>query len=378
MAARDPARVSMRHASVAVAGLNSARIRVVIELWFVGAYPGSTPNMMISRGALGLALMVAVLAAAEPARAAEQAEPGASTEEQHRAEAKARYEAGVAAYSAGRYKDAVDLFLAADRLAPSAPLSFNIARAYEKLGDDSGALRFYRDYLRRTPDAQNARDVAELVKRFEDRLRAKGVQQLTVLSTPTGATVVLDGAPVGVTPAHLDLPPGQHHVALMLRGYADTAQDVELAPEHALDVSIDLTPSAEPADAAAAPAPALPAPNQPRAPAEKSQGFGLWPYVTLGAGALTLAGSLTFELLRRGAEQDAKDAPTQVAYKEHYDEMVGRRTTARVLLGVGGALVITGGVLLAIDLAGSSSGGVARLGLAPTEGGATGSIAGSF
>jgi tetratricopeptide (TPR) repeat protein len=334
--------------------------------------------MMISRGALGIALMVALLAAAEPARAADPAEPTAATEEQHRAEAKARYEAGVAAYSAGRYKDAVDLFLAADRLAPSAPLSFNIARAYEKLGDDSGALRFYRDYLRRTPNAENARDVAELVKHFEDRLRAKGVQQVTVLSTPTGATVVLDGAPVGVTPATLDLPPGQHHVALMLRGYADTERDVELPPEHALDVTIELTPSTEPAQPAAALPPPAPAPGQPVAPAEKRQGFGVWPYVTLGAGALTLAGSLTFELLRRGSEQDAKDASTQVAYKEHYDEMASQRTTARILLGVGGALVVTGGVLLAIDLAGSSSGGVARLGLTPTEGGATGSIAGSF
>jgi len=57
--------------------------------------------------------------------------------EQRRAEAKSKYQEGAAAYSAGRFKDAVDLFLSADRLAPSAPLSFNIARAYEKLADDA-------------------------------------------------------------------------------------------------------------------------------------------------------------------------------------------------------------------------------------------------
>jgi hypothetical protein len=51
-----------------------------------------------------------------------------------RADAKDRYEQGVEAYSAGRFKDAVDHFLAADKLSPSAPLSFNIARAYEKRG----------------------------------------------------------------------------------------------------------------------------------------------------------------------------------------------------------------------------------------------------
>jgi len=347
----------------------------------MSAYHPSTRHVMISRGALGLSLLLAFTAMAAPVRAAEPAAPAdpASATEEQRADAKARYEQGVAAYSAGRYKDAVDLFLAADKILPSAPLSFNIARAYEKLGDDSGALRFYRDYLRRKPDAENAADVQALVKRFEERLRSKGVQQLTILSTPAGATVALDGSPVGVTPATLDLPPGQHHVTLMLRGYSDTERDLEVPADHALDVALELTPSVEPPPQPAAPV-AAPASNQPAAPAEKSSGFGVWPYVTLGAGALTLAGSLTFELMRRGAESDAKDAKTQVEYKQHYDDMVSRRTTARVLLGVGGALAVTGGVLLAIELAGSSESkaSVARLGLVPTAGGAVGSIAGSF
>jgi hypothetical protein len=49
-----------------------------------------------------------------------------------------------------------------------------------------------------------------------------------------------------------------------------------------------------------------------------------------------------------------------------------------VLAGVGGALVVTGGVLLAIDLAGGKPKTVARLGVAPTPGGFTGVLAGAF
>ena len=75
--------------------------------------------------------------------------------EQRRSLAKSKYQQGAEAYAAGHFKDAVDLFLAADQLANSATLSFNIARAYEKLHDDAGALRWYRDYLRRSPNANH-------------------------------------------------------------------------------------------------------------------------------------------------------------------------------------------------------------------------------
>src|SRR6185436_18266878 len=79
--------------------------------------------------------------------------------EERRNSVKVKFQEGAQAYEQGRYKDAVDAFLAADRLAPSAPLSFNVARAYQKLGDGSSALRWYRDYLRRNPNAQNADSV---------------------------------------------------------------------------------------------------------------------------------------------------------------------------------------------------------------------------
>jgi tetratricopeptide (TPR) repeat protein len=174
-----------------------------------------------------------------------------ATVEQRREEAKSKYQAGVDAYERKRYKDAVDLFLAADRLAPSAPLSFNIARAYERLGDDSSALRWYRDYLRRNSAAQNADSVRELVAKLALALAKKGVQQVTVLSTPLGATVSVDDQPVGVTPWTGDLSPGKHHVLLTLRGYSDVEREPELSANEPLDLALRLEqPSATPAPAA--------------------------------------------------------------------------------------------------------------------------------
>jgi hypothetical protein len=323
---------------------------------------------------------------APPAPAASPAPADApsqqAADDARRTEAKARYEEGVQAYYGGHYKAAVDAFLAADRLSPSAPLSFNIARAYEKLEDDSGALRWYRDYLRRAPNAANASDVSALVAHFEARLAKKGIQQLTVLSTPVGATINIDDANVGVTPGTLDLAPGHHRVTLFLRGYDDLTSELELSPDHAQDLALTLTRSAAPTEPNAAPIAAAAAPAAPTPPAADHQAsghtsFGVWPWVIAGAGVAALGGALTFEFLRANAEEDAKNDPTQVGYKDNLDKMESRRTTARVLAGVGGALVVTGGVLLTLDLLGKKQ-EKAALYVAPTQGGFATTLTGSF
>src|SRR5690606_6732739 len=138
-----------------------------------------------------------------------------------------------------------DLFLEADELAPSSALSYKINRAYEKIKDSSNALHWYRDYLRREPNAEDKDEVGELIEQYERALQDKGVQQITVLSEPAMATVRIDGRPVGVTPWTGDLPPGEHRVLLSLRGYADSQRDITLAADASMDVNFRLLPAVE-------------------------------------------------------------------------------------------------------------------------------------
>lgn len=285
--------------------------------------------------------------------------PDPTSAEGKRAEGKARYERGVEAYSAGRFKDAIDLFLQADALAPSAALSFNIARAYEKISDDASTLQWYRDFRRRAPDAKNGPEVDARIRGLEGVLAKKGVQQLTVLSTPFGATVTVDEQPVGITPYTGQLAPGAHQVVLSLRGYADSEHQVQLAADHAQDLQVPLVPARErPAapgtstvDGATTSGGAQPPPAGGSTSQDRSgPKFGIWPYVGLGAGAAVLGGALGFELARRSAEQAAKDDHTQVGYKEKLDTAQSRQQTARILAAVGGVLVVAGGTLLVIDL----------------------------
>jgi hypothetical protein len=234
-------------------------------------------------------------------------------------------------------------------------LSFNIARAYEKLGDSSGALAFYRDYLRRDPEAKNAAEVQGFIELLEERLAQKGVQQLSVRSTPKGATVAIDGEPVGVTPWTGDLPPGAHRVTLELRGYGASTREVALKADDALDLEVTL--QAEPESGAPPePQPLTPPPALVEA-AEKAPSFGVWPYVALGAGAAALGGALYFEIARQDAEDDARGEATQIGYHDAYERMQTRQTISRVLAGVGGALALTGGTLFLIELTASPKGG---------------------
>lgn len=305
------------------------------------------------------AALLLVLGATPPATAQTAGTaPDPTTPEGKRAEGKVRYERGAEAYAKGRFTDAIDLFLEADALAPSAALSFNIARAYEKIGDAAQTLRWYRDFRRRAPDAKNGPEVDQRIAVLESELVKKGVQQLTIMTSPAGATVIVDDQPVGVTPYTGQFPPGRHRVVTSLRGYADTSQDVELSAEHARDLNIPLIPDTrrptvpgqtdEPAAPSGSTGALAPPRNEPDRPAGPR--FGIWPWVGLGAGALALGGAGAFELARRSAENEAADERSQLGYKEHYDRMTARQTTARVLGAVGGALVVTGGVLLVLDL----------------------------
>lgn len=267
-----------------------------------------------------------------------------------RGKASALYENGVRAFEARRYREAVDQFLAADRLLPSAPLSYNIALAYENLLDVAGALRFYRDYLRRSPTANNGAKVRERVRELELTLAQRGLQQVTVQTQPPGATVVIDGEPVGVAPWTGELAPGEHSLALTLKGRKDVERTFLLPAGHAIDVAQKLE---------VAPAPAISEGPGPRAPSAASTSppapgvatsphFGVWPWVTLGASGAAFVAAGTFELLRRDSEDEAKNATTQLGFQDRRDTMSSRQTTARIFAGLGGALLVTGGTLLVL------------------------------
>lgn len=304
-----------------------------------------------------------------------------------RARAKLLYEQGVAAFGEGRYSDAIDKLLEADHVMPNAAFSYNIALVYERMGDERSALRWLRNHLRQSKPPTNG-DAATLakVRKFELALQSQGLQQVSILSEPPGATIQLDGRALGITPFTTEITPGIHRINLALEGHESVQRDFELRPDRSTDVTVALVtrpqtpPPAVHAEATlppvSPPARQAPAsithsvPSRPEAlPVESSTLSRIRPltWIGLGAGALLLGGSGVVELDRRRQQGVAEDA-AQVDFQSAYDGMETRKIVARALLVAGSAVLATGTTLLVIDLTRTKRGNLAALGGCGTAG----------
>lgn len=255
------------------------------------------------------------------------------------ADASTLYERGAAAYRDGRFREAIRFFLAADEIAPRPALSFNVARAYEKLEEPARALEYFRDYLRRDPKTPEWSMVRARIAELEAKLVEAGLQQVTILSSPPRALLSIDGGRYETTPWTGELALGGHRLVLTLAGYRTHTAEIQLSEAGAASLTYVLAeapaPTTEPSRAVEAPSD------------ERDTGSAMaqpWPWVTLGAGALTLVSAGVVEIMRRDAEDAARREEVQLDYERAYARHATLQSSARILAVVGGGLSLAGGI----------------------------------
>ncbi len=260
---------------------------------------------------------------------------GASAEQ-----AKQLYALGAEAFAAQRHADAIRYFRRAAELVPNAKLTYNIALAYEEMGDTGRALAEYRAYLRNESEvartAALAEQVAARVAELEARLASSGVQQLSVLTDPSGATLEVSGRVIGVTPWSGEFTPGLHAITLELPGHQPYHADAAVSLEHASDLRVALSPEPEP--------------PPPPPPTRSSGGVQPITWGFLGVGTAALAGGVAFELSRKSSSDEAGRAGTPVDAAEARGAADAKQMASLTLLGFGTGFSIGGGILLALDL----------------------------
>jgi tetratricopeptide (TPR) repeat protein len=106
--------------------------------------------------------------------------------------ARRHFQAGEAAYEAGRLSEAVAEFEAARRVVPRPELDFNIGRAEDRLDHPAAAIAAYRRYLEALPQAADAAEVSSRVRQLEERVGGRRPRWAAPLAV--GAVAVTLGA----------------------------------------------------------------------------------------------------------------------------------------------------------------------------------------
>jgi PEGA domain len=151
---------------------------------------------------------------------------------------------GVAAYQARHFPQAVDELLQANRLAPDRPEPYRwLALAEAEIDDCPSALINIDAYVSRAPpDDPGTAELAAL------RDRCLGAGKVDVDSTPSGATIRVDGGPpLGATPIkHLAMRVGPHTLTLEKQGFDRLSRRIEVRPLGVEYASFTLTPARPP------------------------------------------------------------------------------------------------------------------------------------
>src|SRR5688572_23944571 len=103
------------------------------------------------------------------------------------AQAKEHYEKAVRAYEVGKYDAAITEFQSAYELTGDPILIYNIAQAHKQRGDYREAVKFYKRYLAKVPNAKNKAEVDKKVADLESAI-ANGTAPTPPGGTGTGGT----------------------------------------------------------------------------------------------------------------------------------------------------------------------------------------------
>lgn len=173
-----------------------------------------------------LSLVVAVAVAGGVARA------------DNREDARKEFAAGQQADRDKDYQTAIEHYLRAYELVPHHFALYNIATAYERLGQLRESAQWFERYLDEAPQSlvKERREVERLI--LELKLRPA---KLTVTTTPRGARVLIDNQPVGVTPYTKAIRGGGHRVRVELEGQREERDIVlEYAEPQSIDITLDV------------------------------------------------------------------------------------------------------------------------------------------
>ncbi len=155
-------------------------------------------------------------------------------------EAQLHHDLGMELFGQHRYAEALDHFIASNRLVPNRNVVFNIAAIYRALHHPRDAYNWLEIYL-------HDFDLSETERREGTELRDQIGAALAVVdveSDPPGATIYVDRAELGalgVAPRRVALEAGHHTLILQAPGRHEARAEVEATSGHVVGASVSLS-----------------------------------------------------------------------------------------------------------------------------------------
>lgn len=288
-------------------------------------------------------------AEAKPTTAAPAATAQASAEPQsqgptpeQREEARVAFEAGSKSYAEGQYEAALASFQKAYAIIPSPHAEYWIAMSMDKADpetkDPQALAAAYETFLNNPGAGHVGTQQVEAAQARLAELRKGLPATVTIVSTPAGANVTVNGEPKdGVTPLSVELPAGTYQVGISLEGY--DAATVEVIAEGGVSLEQQVTLAAS----VVAPPPTPVTTTQ--AQQEPHKRSMVPAIVTLSLGGIGLISGTIFGILALDAKGKFKDDPTN----DHADAAERNALIADMSFGIALTLGLTGIVLLTSD-----------------------------
>jgi hypothetical protein len=315
----------------------------------------------------GLAALLAGPIASRPGLAAPAPAPAAPAADPARAEALRLVREGAQLFDRGRFAGALEKFEAAYQRFASPKIQFNIGQAARKLRQSVKSTLAFEAFLRGV-EQPTPEDRAEAEAALREM--AAAVARLEIAVQPAGASVRLDGSPLGTTPlpAAAVVAPGAHEIVVEHAGHQPLREAIAVRGGETKRIERTLPSSAPPTATVTAPTvatnpsfpPAPPAwsPPPPGAPVPPAQPAALdltasaqpsqRPLVgkiLLGAGLAFAAGAVAL-LISARSKADAAEAAGCGPCEDEANAIDTRSTWSKVLFGAAGAAGIAGTTLI--------------------------------
>ena len=271
--------------------------------------------------------------------------------------AKESFERGVKLFKEHDYMGALAEFLAAYEAKPHFSVLYNIAQCYAMTDNHAKAYKYYKQYMAEgieyVPEERK-----EIVKKEIARLKDL-LCPLTLVITPDGSQIVLDGKMIGESPIAEEqyLDPGDHTLTVQKDGHVSTTEEFVLRRDDKKTVKIALEKKPEPVVDELAPPPPVevePVPEKVEPEPEPKTQKELHPagfWTTMGlTGALGVATIVTGSLTLKKSKEFSVLCEEDESWETVQNDGKNLTIATDVLIGLTAAAALTSVILGIVTL----------------------------